>query len=84
MASSPSHPRPLIITADNKARIFGIPNPPFTASYNGFVNGDTPASLNTPVILTTSASSISPVGYYTINAAGPAHPTTPSTSATAR
>ena len=59
-------PAALTITADNQARVFGAPNPTFTATYSGFVNGDTPASLTTPVILTTTAASDSPVGAYPI------------------
>jgi hypothetical protein len=41
-----------------------------TASYSGFVNGDTAASLTTPPSLTTSATSASPLGTYPIAAAG--------------
>src|SRR5262249_41177685 len=44
------------------------------ASYSGFVNGDTPASLTTPVVLTTHASSASPVGAYPIVASGATSP----------
>ena len=43
--------------------------PDFTASYSGFVNGDTPADL-TQASLTTSATSSSTVGLYPINVAG--------------
>ncbi len=45
----------------------------FTASYSGFVNGDTAASLTTPVVLGTSASPASPVGAYIITASGAAY-----------
>jgi len=41
-----------------------------TASYAGFVNGETPASLTTPVNLSTSATSNSPAGAYPIAASG--------------
>jgi hypothetical protein len=44
---------PLTITADNQVKVAGNPVPPLTASYAGFVNGDTPAVLTTPVSLTT-------------------------------
>src|SRR5690606_18888432 len=37
-------PAPLTITAENVSRAFGIANPPFSASFSGFVNGET-ASL---------------------------------------
>ena len=59
-------PAALTITADNQARAFGAPNPTFTATYSGFVNGETPASLTTPVILSTTAATDSPVGAYPI------------------
>src|SRR5262249_48245357 len=41
-----------------------------TASYSGFVNGDTPASLTTPVALATDARASSPPGFYDIAASG--------------
>ena len=44
--------------------------PVLTASYSGFVNGDTPANLATPVTLSTNATSSSPVGTYAIQASG--------------
>jgi hypothetical protein len=66
------HPAPLTISADAKPRAFGAPNPPLTASYSGFVNGDAPASLNAPATLTTTASIASPPGRYPITVAGAA------------
>jgi hypothetical protein len=63
-------PAPLTITADNKTMVFSAPLPPFTAGYSGFVNGDTPSSLTTPVVLSTTATSASPVGTYAITAGG--------------
>lgn len=57
---------PLTITADNKSKIYGAELPSFTASYSGFVNGDTPASLDTAVAFTTAATTASPVGTYAI------------------
>ena len=44
--------------------------PAFTASYSGFVNGDTAANLTAQASLTTSATSSSTVGLYPINASG--------------
>jgi len=64
------NPAPLTVTADNKATSFGGTVPPLTASYAGFVNGETPASLTTPVNLSTSATSNSPAGAYPIAASG--------------
>ncbi len=63
-------PAPLTIRADNKRKLVGTPNPPLTATYEGFVNGDTEASLDTPVVLTTTATENSPVGLYPIIASG--------------
>jgi uncharacterized membrane protein len=53
-------PAPLVITADNKSKVSGSPLPALTASYSGFVNGDTAASLTTPPSLTTTATPASP------------------------
>ena len=65
-------PAALTITASNAAKVYGAALPAFTASYNGFVNGDTAASLTTPVALGTTASPSSPVGAYAITASGAA------------
>lgn len=61
---------PLKITAQDKSKAFGASLPGLTAIYEGFVNGDGPGSLATPVALTTTATAFSPVGTYTINASG--------------
>jgi hypothetical protein len=63
-------PAPLTITADNKGRAYGAANPQFTATYEGFVNGDAPGGLDTPVTLATTADANSPVGNYIITATG--------------
>lgn len=63
---------PLAITADNKDKVYGLANPPLTASYTGFVNGDNSATLDTPVSLGTSATAASGVGAYVIMASGAA------------
>ena len=65
-------PAPLTIKADDKSRPAGQPNPPLTATYTGFVNGDTVASLDSPVVLSTTANSTSPAGSYPITASGAA------------
>ena len=44
--------------------------PTLTASYTGFVNGDTAASLTTQPTLTTTATSASNAGAYAITAVG--------------
>ncbi len=59
-------PASLIITADNKFKVFGAPNPPLTASFQGFENNDTAAELVFPPALSTTAVTSSPVGRYPI------------------
>ncbi len=63
-------PAPLVITADDKVKIVGAPLPELTATYQGFVNNDTPFVLDTPVLLTTPATADSPAGGYPIIASG--------------
>jgi hypothetical protein len=60
----------LSVTADSKSRIYGAALPTLTASYSGWVNGDTPASLTTPPTLTTMATAASHFGSYPITASG--------------
>jgi gliding motility-associated-like protein len=60
----------LTITAGNATRIYGIANPAFTVAYNGFVNGDTQASLTSLATATTTATATSAVGAYDIIPAG--------------
>jgi hypothetical protein len=62
---------PLTIRADDKSKTYGAANPALTATYTGFVNGDTPASLDVPVSLSTVPAS-SGVGTHPINASGAA------------
>jgi len=75
---------PLTITADDKSRLSGAPNPPFTATYSGFVQGnnnvvtwsgtvtvnDTPASLGGALTFSTPATPASPAGGYPITPSG--------------
>ncbi len=63
-------PAPLTITANNRTMVYGAAVPTLTVSYSGFVNGDTPASLTTPPVLSTTATSTSPVGTYPITVTG--------------
>lgn len=60
----------LTIQADNKIKQVGTTNPPLTASYGGFVNGDTVASLDAPAVLSTTATTESPAGSYPITVSG--------------
>jgi gliding motility-associated-like protein len=61
---------PLTITASNKSKVYGAAMPTLTVSYNGFVNGDTKASLTTKPTLTTAATAASPVNIYPITPSG--------------
>src|SRR5208337_3073413 len=62
----------LTITADNQNKVYGAALPTLTASYSGFVNGDTPASLTIQATLSTTATVSSDVSGnpYTITASG--------------
>jgi len=67
-------PGALTITADDQTMVYGAALPALTASYSGFANGDTPASLTTPPMLATTATPASPVGGYAISASGAVDP----------
>ncbi len=58
--------RSLTVTAANTNKVYGAPMPAFAASYSGFVNGDTPEALDSPVSFTTSATASSDVGSFAI------------------
>jgi alpha-tubulin suppressor-like RCC1 family protein len=61
----------LTVTADSKTKVLHAPLPPFTASFSGFVNGETLATsavMGSPSLTTTAIAS-SPVGSYAITAA---------------
>lgn len=60
---------PLTVTADDKTRIYGGGNPPFTLVYDGFVNGQTVANIS-PAGVSTTASLGSDVGTYPIIPSG--------------
>jgi hypothetical protein len=62
----------LTVTADNKTKIYGMTNPPLTASYNGFVGGESASVLSSPVVLSTTATATSDAGTYPITASGAA------------
>ena len=59
-------PAPLTITANNATKVYGQANPPFNVTESGFVNGDTPNSLGGSLTFTTSATTSSSVGGYSI------------------
>ena len=62
----------LTIAAVNTNKIYGAAVPGFSASYAGFVNGDTVAVLTSPTVWTTTATAGSPAGLYPITASGAA------------
>ncbi len=61
-------PAPLTITANNKAMTYGGTLPALTATFQGLVNGDTPAAVSGLMLATVPASSH--VGSYAITASG--------------
>lgn len=60
----------LAITADDKTKVAGKPNPAFTLTYSGFVNGDTPLILTQQPVVATIATTASGAGVYDIVASG--------------
>ncbi|THU39213.1 hypothetical protein FAM09_11910 [Niastella caeni] len=60
----------LTITADNKTRLVGQPNPTFTVTYTGFVNGETNTVLTTQPVAATTAGNTSQAGTYDITVSG--------------
>ncbi len=59
----------LTVQANDTTRAFGVPNPIFTTTITGFVNGDTASVVSGTASLTTTATPSSPVGTYPITAA---------------
>ncbi|WP_156909578.1 MBG domain-containing protein [Ottowia thiooxydans] len=66
-------PAPLTMTVDNVSRIYGAPNPVFSATYGGLVLGETAADALTSLpTLGTSATASSATGTYPITVSGAA------------
>lgn len=63
-------PAPLTITANNAARGFSETNPAFTVSFGGLVNGDTPAVLTSPVVISTDGQDGVDAGDYALVPSG--------------
>ena len=61
---------PLSITADNKTKFEGAVNPVLTATYTGFVNGESESVLQSPILLATTATTASVAGTYPITVSG--------------
>ena len=68
------NPAALTITANNATGTYGSALPALTASYSGFVNGDNASSLTAQAAITTTGSSSSAAGNYSITASGAASP----------
>ena len=56
--------------AGQAAKSFGDPNPSFTVTYTGFVNGDTPADLGGSLLFATAATTGSGAGTYPVSVSG--------------
>ena len=67
-------PASLIGTADNKSRLYGQDNPPFTVTYSGFVNSENSSIVTGILVGGTTATTNSPVGSYPISASGQSAP----------
>ena len=67
-------PVSLTIAADGKIKVYGASLPLLTASYTGFVDGDTAASLTTKPTITSAATATSHTGTYGIVASGAVDP----------
>jgi hypothetical protein len=63
-------PAPLTVTVNNATKVYGQPNPSFSANDSGFVDGDTASVLGGSLTLNTVATSISDVGSYDVTAGG--------------
>src|SRR5207245_4997689 len=61
---------PLLVTADDKTKVYGQANPIFTARYSGFVLGETQNVLSGTLSFSTPASTSSNVGSYAITPSG--------------
>jgi len=63
-------PAPLTVSADGFSRRQAEPNPPFTASYSGFRNGEGTSALGGSLQFATDATLISPPGDYSLTPSG--------------
>ena len=63
-------PAPLTIRAASQSVAYGSGPGPLSASYSGFVNGDSASSLTTAATLSTTATALSHAGTYTVLVGG--------------
>jgi 6-phosphogluconolactonase (cycloisomerase 2 family) len=61
---------PLTITANNQTKVLHAANPALTATYSGFVLGQTPASLTGTLTCTTTSTTLTAVGNFPITCSG--------------
>jgi hypothetical protein len=61
---------PLTVTTSTATKLQGQPNPAFSATYSGLLNGDTPANLGGTLTFNTTATTSSPAGMYTVTPGG--------------
>ena len=59
-------PATLLVRANDNSKTYGSANPALTVSYSGFVNGDTVAALTSAASASTSATTASNAGAYTM------------------
>jgi hypothetical protein len=62
--------RNLQVTPNDASRAYGSVNPTFTLSYSGFVNDNTASNIGTKPVATTTATSYSNAGTYSITCSG--------------
>jgi uncharacterized membrane protein len=62
--------RSLVIAVSDATKVYGQANPTFAATYTGFANGNSAASLTTPPTFATAATAASGVGTYAVTASG--------------
>jgi hypothetical protein len=67
-------PAALVVRAVDAAKVYGAPLPAFGATFTGFVNGDSAASLGGALVFGTTATASSAVGAYPIVPGGLASP----------
>ena len=67
-------PVPLTVSASSQTMPFGSQPPAVTASYQGFVNGDSPGVLSGTLTCSAGATSSSPPGQYASNCSGVTDP----------
>lgn len=60
----------LTVTANAVNKLYGATNPAFSVSYFGFVNTDGPASIDVAPTVSTSVTTATPVGFYTVIPSG--------------